>query len=299
MTKPLACAILATLAVAVVPGAGGGAPTRLPNEFFALDTAMVRNFGKDLVQPRDIETVAALGYSGLAIAVPDAASWRHLSQEVLPRLDARKLKLHAVYVVARLERAPDDSVAELERNMGVLKGRDTVIWLTIASKGYKPSQAGDDLAVALVREVAAAAAKQGLRVSLYPHIKNVVERVSDAVRLAENSGRADVGVTLNLCHWLRTEGPDSMVEAMKLALPRLSVVTINGADRDGKQWIQPLDSGDFDVAGFLRKLHELGYRGPIGLQGSRVAVTYGIEPAENLRRSMAAWEKLSRSAVQP
>jgi hypothetical protein len=75
---PLAAAVLATLAAAVLPAA---------NEFFALDTAMVRGLGKDVLQARDIETVAALGYSGVAIVVPNAASWRHLSQNILPWLD--------------------------------------------------------------------------------------------------------------------------------------------------------------------------------------------------------------------
>jgi len=40
---------------------------------------------------------------------------------------------------------------------------------------------------------------------------------------------------------------------------------------------------------WLAALERLGYRGPIGLQGYDVANQLGIEPAENLRRSMAAW----------
>jgi sugar phosphate isomerase/epimerase len=155
--------------------------------------------------------------------------------------------------------------------------------------------------VAAVREVADLAAQQGLAVSLYPHVGSLTERVSDAVRIADKAGRANVGVTFNLCHWLRTDGPDSMERTLKLALPRLSLVTINGADRDGKDWvrlIQPLDSGTFDVAAFLGALHGLGYRGPIGLQGYAVAINAKIEPGENLTRSMAAWKKLARAAAR-
>jgi hypothetical protein len=72
----------------------------------------------------------------------------------------------------------------------------------------------------------------------------------------------------------------------------LSVVTINGADRDAKDWIQPLDSGDFDVAAFLKALDAAGFKGPIGLQGYSVAARLKITPEENLRRSMTAWKKL-------
>jgi hypothetical protein len=79
---------------------------------------------------------------------------------------------------------------------------------------------------------------------------------------------------------------------LKLAMPRLSLVTINGADRNGKDWgelIQPLDRGDFNIGGLLAELKRLGYGGPIGLQGYDVANHLGIDPSENLRRSMAAW----------
>ena len=50
-----------------------------------------------------------------------------------------------------------------------------------------------------------------------------------------------------------------------------------------------MDSGSFDIAAFLKTLHELGYKGPIGLQ------CYGIggDAHDHLARSMAAWQKLS------
>ena len=78
------------------------------------------------------------------------------------------------------------------------------------------------------------------------------------------------------------------------------MVTINGADRDSKAWkdlIQPLDSGNFDIAAFLRELVRLKYKGPIGLQGYEVANNLKIDPLENLTRSMAAWQTLSRMAA--
>jgi len=77
------------------------------------------------------------------------------------------------------------------------------------------------------------------------------------------------------------------------ALPRLFVVSINGADTDGKDWktlIQTLDRGTFDMKGFLETLRDAGYTGPIGFQG------YGIggDAQDNLRRTMTAWEKHSQ-----
>lgn len=275
-----------------------GQPPALRNEFFALDTAMVKNLGKEFIQKSDVETLATLGYRGVAVVVPTAAAWRHLTEKVIPWLDEKQLKLYAVYSGGRVGHGEYTIDPELKPNLRHLAGRGTAIWLSITSREFKPSDpAADVMAVALVREAAAAAAAHGLTVSLYPHWNNWLERTSDAVRVAEKTGRTDVGVTLNLCHWLRVEGADSMEATIRLARPRLSIVTINGANRDGKEWIQPLDSGDFDAAAFLRTLYRLDYRGPIGLQGFAVANTYQIEPAENLRRSMAAWKKLSRLAA--
>ena len=135
------------------------------------------------------------------------------------------------------------------------------------------------------------AGESGLRVALYPHVGFYVARVEDAVRVVEKVDRKNVGVTFNLCHWLKLDEVKSMLPLMKLAMPRLLVVTINGADPEGgwDRVIQTLDRGSFDTYKFLKTLRQLGYTGPIGLQ------CYGIkgDARENLTRSMAAWRKLS------
>jgi hypothetical protein len=77
---------------------------RPTNEFFALDTAVVRDFPRDLVQRQDVELLASLGYTGLAVVVQGEDQWRHLFEKVIPWLDERKLKLYAVYSYGRVER---------------------------------------------------------------------------------------------------------------------------------------------------------------------------------------------------
>jgi hypothetical protein len=81
-------------------------------------------------------------------------------------------------------------------------------------------------------------------------------------------------------------------ELLAQAAPRLFVVTINGADAGaaGASWnrlIQTLDRGTYDIGIVLRKLRELRYTGPIGLQGFGI----GGDIRDNLARSMAAWRK--------
>jgi len=284
---------MCALALGLVLSAAG----QTSNEFFAMDTAMVRKLGAPL-ERADVETLVQYGYRGVGPVAWDPAMWQYLTEKLIPLLDEKKLKLYAVYSNVRVDRGGYMIDPGIKQNLATLKGRGTIIWLPVASKDFKPSDpAGDTQAVAAIREVADTAARYGLSVSIYPHYSNLVERVADAVRIAEKTGRKNVGVTFNLCHWLRTDGPESLERVLKLAMPRLTLVTLNGADRNGKDWgqlIQPLDRGDFDIPALLAELRRLGYRGPIGLQGYDVANRFQIEPSENLRRSMAAWRDYAK-----
>ena len=137
-----------------------------------------------------------------------------------------------------------------------------------------------------------------MKVSLYPHTGPWLARFSDAARLANKLDREDVGITFNLCHWLKEEGDVDPIPAIKAESKRLQFVTINGADKgDTKSmgWdrlIQTLDRGSYDVAGFVGRLQgEVGWKGPIGLQA------FGVQGDRraNLARSMASWRKMSGS----
>jgi len=136
----------------------------------------------------------------------------------------------------------------------------------------------------------------GSRLLLHPHLGSWIERIEDCVRVADKVDRPNVGVMFNLCHWLRVDKSRDCQPQLKQALPRLWAVSINGADAFDEKpgwehYIQPLDKRNFDVAGFLRTLRDLGCAGPIGLQ------CYGIggDARGHLTRSMAA----SRKWTQP
>jgi sugar phosphate isomerase/epimerase len=172
----------------------------------------------------------------------------------------------------------------------LLAGRGTFVWIALTSDDYpKSSSRGDDKAVEIISRIADLANKNGVGVALYPHTNFWLEKVDDAIRVAEKTNRRNVGVTINLYHWLKTGGnPANMETAIKKAMPYLFAVTINGTTEAGS--IEPLDSGTFDVCKFLRQLKNEGFKGPIGLQG------YGItgDVRENLKRSMEAWRRFSQ-----
>ena len=139
------------------------------------------------------------------------------------------------------------------------------------------------------------ARESGSQLLLYPHTNDWIERIEDAVRIAEKVDRPNVGAMFNLCHWLRVCKDRDYRTRLQQAMPRLWAVSINGADERDDQpkgwskYIQPLDSGTFDMAAFLKTLRDLGYKGPIGLQ----CFGLGGDAREHLARSMAAWRKLN------
>lgn len=262
---------------------GGGG---LPNEFFAMDTGTIDVNHK--TAEAQVKMLKELGYAGLAYWDGNPERGNYGLANVLCELDKNGLKIYPLYYGVWLDEDKPKYDEGMKESIKLLKGRDGAIWLHIMSERYKKSSPeGDERAVEIVREIADMAHEAGLRVALYPHVNDWLERVSDAVRVAEKVNRRNVGVTFNLFHWLRVEGQENMEEVMKLAMPYLFAVTINGSSLEGT--IETLDKGEFDVYKFLKELSELGYTGPIGLQG------YGLkgDVRENLSRSMEAWRGFS------
>lgn len=232
-----------------------------------------------------------LGYDGIGPSGVEGVP------EMLKAFDDEGLKVYALYVGANVDTDQPKYDPKLKDAIAALKGHGTYVWLYIRSRQHAPSSTGGDRqAVKIVREVAEMAEQAGVKVALYPHVGFYVARVEDAVRIADQVDRPSVGVTFNLCHWLKQDGPTGMDERLQLALPRLFLVTINGADPEGN-WdrvIQTLDRGTFDVYGLLKTLKRLDYTGPIGLQ------CYAIpgDKRDNLVRSMQAWRGFSKRLAE-
>ncbi len=228
-----------------------------------------------------------LGYPGVGHI------WLDRVAERIRSLDDAGLKLYQITMTVDLTPGQPAYDPRLKEVLNLVKGRHVQFDLLVG--GMKPSDpAGDERAVTILREMSDLALDSGAELLLYPHLGDWIERIEDAVRVAEKVDRPNVGVMFNLCHWLRVDASRDYAPLIRRAMPRLRAVSINGADQQDSQpgWdhlIQPLDRGDFDIARFLRTLDELGYDGPIGLQ------CYGIggDAREHLQRSMAAWRRLT------
>ena len=282
--KIAAILVLFTAATARVPRAADQAEK--PHRFFAF--CMDTHDAKKRPLEQQAALLKELGYDGCGHL------WLDKVPERLKTLDAAGLKLFQIYVrvdVGPLAKPPYDP--RLKKVLPLLKGRGTQLALLLP--GGKPSDPLlDARAVELIREIAKLAEPVGVKVVLYPHANHWLETFQDAVRIAGKVDHPNVGAMFNLCHWLRVSKDRDYRTLLRHAGPRLWAVSINGADEfDPKpgfsRYIQPLDSGSFDVGALLKTLDDIGYRRPIGLQ------CYGIggDARDHLRRSMDAWRRLN------
>ncbi len=234
------------------------------------------------------ETLKELGYDGMGTRGTDLAEQTEIFEKA-------GLKLFSTYIGLDLD-ADQKYDANLINAIKQLKGKDTILWFFVRSKKYKPASAqGDAVAVKAIRELADAAHESGLKIALYPHVNNYVETFTDSVRIAKKVNRRNVGGSFNLCHWLKVDGNINYRPVLKESLPYLFLVSINGAETGDTKtmgWdklIQTLDKGSFDNYKLLKYLKDMGYTGPVGLQG------YSIkgDPKENLVSSMKAWRRIN------
>ncbi len=287
--RPTLLLLAAAAAVLAVPG---NASAEAPFPFFAYCNDTHDSMKRTL--PEQAALLRELGYGGVGHL------WLDSIKERLESLDAAGLKLFQITMqVSMKEGAPPYDRQKLEAVLPLLKGRG--VQLCLLMQGMPPSDpSGDERGVAVVREIADLAKDSGTEVLLYPHANDWIEKVSDAVRIAEKADRPNVGVMFNLCHWLKVDQEENLRPVLESALPRLRAVSINGADRAEAvhagtgDWLQPLDRGSYDVSQVLRTLSELGYKGPVGLQ------CYGIggDARDHLTRSMAAWKRLNGGLSQ-
>lgn len=225
-----------------------------------------------------------LGYAGMCTRPARA------NEALYALFDEHELKIMATYVTPKGDAR--DLSANVVKHIESLKDRKTLIWLMVRGRGTS-----DDAAVGIIRKVCDLAAANGLEVALYPHVGCCTDTVENCTRLLRLADRSNLGVSFNLCHFLRQNDEDRLEATIRSVAPHLKLVQINGASKipaggkkDWKMLIQPLGNGDFDVGRVLRTLDEIGYTGPVALQCYNVS----LPAEEHLTKSMNAWKKLTR-----
>ncbi len=252
---------------------------------FAFDNGVGRG---ELSPDQQAEMLAELGYQGIGYTGVENVP------AMLKALRARGLRMYSTYIPVNLKDGQPPYDPGLPDAIKQFKGAGTALWIYVLGNEASSTKQ-DDRAVEIIRQVADMAQAAELPVVLYPHTGFYVATTADAVRLVKKIDRKNVGVSLNLCHFLKQNDAAVLIDRLREAMPYLFLVSINGCDDGDTQnmgWdrlIQTLDRGSFDVGGFLQQLKDNGYKGPVGLQ------CYAIQgdPRENLARSMKAWKELN------
>jgi sugar phosphate isomerase/epimerase len=261
-----------------------GAAAGLPNPVFAYE------FG-DIPPEQQAGFAREYGFEGTV--------FDHARQipERLQALDEAHLELFFLWLTVDISNGQIKYEPGMEAAIEALKGRGTVVWVAIQGDGAGVGAGAEERTIQAVDRISDLSSRSNLRVALYPHYGFYLARFRDVVRVAERVRRSNVGVTFNLCHELRSGFDPEFQQLLDNAIPRLYGVTVNGADRQGKDWstlIQPLGRGDYDVTELVRTITRAGYRGPFGIQ------CYGLkgDPGVYLKQSMAAWRVISARAAQ-
>lgn len=275
MQTPI-CGLLCAITV-LVSAASAEETHSTSRAFFAFDNGLRQTDGFE----EKAALLAQLGYDGIA--------WRPgKTAEMLETLDRHGLKMFATYVTLTADeeacRVPPGVVREIQ----ALKGRETIVWLTIGGK------TSDEVVVEGIRRVCGVAEENGLQVALYPHNGYYTDTTAKTLELAQKADRPNLGVSFNLCHFLKQNDASQLEATLRAAADRLLLVSINGADSGDTRrmgWdrlIRPLGEGSYDVGQVLHVLDAIGYSGPVGLQCFNVK---GDDRA-NLRESIEAWNAL-------
>lgn len=255
-------------------------------EFFVFDNG--------LTDVKSAEEQAALlkklGYDGICTRP------QHATEEFFAAMDLHGIKIIASYVGLPAEGNEAPVPQGIADHIGMLKGRQTIIWLTLTNK-----RASDEAAISVIRKVCDLAAENGLEVALYPHVGFKTHTSAECERLRKLADRPNLGVSFSLCHFLCQEDSAGLEATLRSLAPHLKVVQISGSDEvspgkpDWARLIQPLGQGTFDMQRVVRTLDEIGYKGPVNLQCYQIK-----QPAhKHLAASLEAWKNLNKEPKNP
>ena len=236
------------------------------NPFFAFDNGVGRGDGWS--PEKQAVTLARLGYAGIGYTGLDDLATRQAA------FQTASLRIFSVYVAADVAKTPAFD-PRLPESFPQLAATGTDVWLTLPGKS-----SNDESAVAIVRELAEAAARHGVRIVLYPHKGFFVATAEDALRVVRQVNRPNVGLTFNLAHELAAGHAGRLALIIKAIAPHLMLVSVNGADPSGgwEQFIRPLDEGSLDVAAVLRHLDAASASNATTSKGNRTRYCCGPSP---------------------
>lgn len=165
----------------------------------------------------------------------------------------------------------------------------TELWLSFNDKFFSGLSDDEKLnkAVRAIGEINKKAREAGCTLHLYNH-GNWFGEPANQVKIIEQVGGSDIGIVYNFHH--ARHQVSSFPQVLKIMLPYLSTVNINGMKEDGPM-ILPLGEGSHELQ-MLKDLKKSGFAGTIGILGhvedqdAKAVLQKNIEGLQRLLRQL-------------
>lgn len=262
---------------------------------YAMDTFFYTSLGSYDLTAR-CQMLSELGYDGTYLTVWSPQAEHDIHQ--LATIPANhKLAVHGVYFMLNIA----DPVA-MEHTLALIAQVPVATTIELAVYVGQPNQHQqdaqfDDLLLSYLPQLCHIAEQHNHQLALYPHVQFWLETTADAVRICTKYPHPRLGIAFTAFHWYAS-GQRDLVPTMQTVAPWLKAVNMCGTrvlppGHALPASIELIDSGELDVFVVLCHLKNIGYNGPIGLQG------YGIggDVYRNLRTSIQTFRDLNNRAA--
>lgn len=255
--------ITAAIAVMMIAGCGGTAEKQPDLEnYYAW--CIVPFDSRERSPEQRIEMLKELGFNAYAY------DWRgeHLPEMARELELAKENNIDVIAVWMWIDK--NDAPGNLsENNRKVLEalaetGHKTQIWVSFPEDYFDGMNNEEKIekAAEMISYISLEAEDLGCRVGLYNH-GGWFGRPDNLVSIIETMPRLDIGIVFNFHH--AHDMIDEFPELVKLMMPHLWAVNLNGMDPGGPK-IMPLGTGKKE-AEMIATLEENGFHGPYGILG--------------------------------
>ncbi|WP_066224743.1 sugar phosphate isomerase/epimerase family protein [Formosa haliotis] len=212
-----------------------------------------------------IDMIKRLGFSGYGYGhrvkhIPSMQQEWELAQ-------SENINIDAVWIYLNLDKDQPDTLRD--QNEAVLKnlklvGLKTQIWVAFDAKHFENLSDDEALAdaVKMVSYLSERASKLGCKIALYNH-GGWAGNSENQIKIIKALPNENIGIVFNFHH--AHQDLDHYTEHIKMMLPYLWCVNLNGMKKDGPK-IMTIGDGDLEKD-MIQQLLDIGYKGPFGILG--------------------------------
>lgn len=213
------------------------------------------------------QSIAMCGYDGIEISAIDGMS-EHLVLDRWHELAPQVKQLAQTYGLALLAmEQPARDKAKMEQAMQAAV--EIGIPIINCGPGGKTEEAGSlEQTINELGELVIMAERYGVTLCVKAHVGHSVYNTPTTLRVMAAISSAHFGIDMDPSHIYRAH--ENPVEAIAAVIARVKHVHIRDCkgrqQGPGKPEMQANGRGDIDLVGYMRVLHEHGYRGPVNLE---------------------------------